>query len=649
MGGDVHLAGFDLDSCLGEHLELAPWAKPYLNDFPTYAEISPSRRGLKLFCYAASEDVRPFLDRIGVDPDKWGCRRSVDGADAADHGPAVEVYFALRYFAVTGERWRNSPDKIELLDQEALERLARLIPPARSAARSAASTPRGSAAAGGDTSRSATAFRRGAAVRQSGKSYEEMVEALSRDPDTADWVREKGRLSGDRELRRIWDKAAPVPELSNEDLALDFARRQAGALRYVAAWGRWLIWTDGIWRFDETLEAVDRIRALCRDHSSRADNPKLARDTASARTVSAVEKLARTDLAATSDQWDQDRLTLLAGKGADATAIELATGIERPPRREDYFTKSAAVPPGDDSCPLWLAFLETVTAKDRELQKYLQRVAGYCLSGLIDEHAMFFLYGTGSNGKSVFINTLVGIWGDYAAIAPMETFIDSPTDRHPTELAHLRGARLVVAQETEKGRRWAEAKIKSITGGDRISARFMRQDFFEYSPQFKLMIAGNHKPSLGTADQAMRRRMQMIPFIVTIAPKDRNPKLPDKLRTEWPGILRWAVEGHQEWRKQGLAPPDRVRSATDEYLAGEDVLGRWIDECCLLKSGNWQAGDQLWEAWKTWAERNNERPGTRIQFGRDMVERGYPSTKIREIRGYQGIALRPTEPEVGPR
>jgi putative DNA primase/helicase len=602
---------------------------------------------LKLFCYAAREHVRPFLDRIGVDPAKWGCRRSVIGVDARNHGPAIEVYFALRYFAVTGERWPTSPDRIALFDQQALDRLARLIPPARSATPSATSTPR--TTAGGDTSRSAIAFRRGAAMRRNGKSYEEMVDALSRDPDTADWVREKGRLSGDRELRRIWDRAAPVPELSNEELALDFARRQADALRYVAAWGRWLIWTDGIWRFDETLEAVDRIRALCRDHSSRADNPKLARETASARTVSAVEKLVRTDLAATSDQWDQDRLTILAGKGASAIAVELDTGAERPPRRQDYFTKSAAVSPGDDDCPLWLRFLKKVTAEDQVLQNYLQRVAGYCLSGLIDEHAMFFLWGTGSNGKSVFINTLLGIWGDYAAIAPMETFIDSPTDRHPTELAHLRGARLVVAQETEKGRRWAEAKIKSITGGDRISARFMRQDFFEFSPQFKLMIAGNHKPSLGTADQAMRRRMHLIPFTVTIPAEDRDPKLPDKLREEWPGILRWAIAGYLKWQQSGLAPPDVVRSATDEYLAGEDVLGRWIEECCVLAPGNWQAGDDLWNAWKVWAEHNNERPGSRIQFGKTMSERGYPTTPIKHVRGHNGIALRPEKPAAGPR
>src|SRR5262249_1699891 len=161
-------------------------------------------------------------------------------------------------------------------------------------------------------------------------------------------------------------------------------------LRYVALWGKWLVWADGIWRFDGTLEAIDRIRALCRDHSSRCEIPQLADRTASSRTVSAAQKLARPDsvLAPTIDQWGPAHLTVLAGKGIDATAIELDTGTQRPPRRQDYFTKSAAVPPGDDGCPLWLAFLERVTGGDQVLQNYLQRVVGYCLSGLISEHAM---------------------------------------------------------------------------------------------------------------------------------------------------------------------------------------------------------------------------------------------------------------------
>ena len=216
-------------------------------------------------------------------------------------------------------------------------------------------------------------------------------------------------------------------------------------------------------------------------------------------------------------------------------AIELRTGTARAPRREDYCTKSTAAAPNDQGCPLWHRFLDRVTAGNGELQAYMQRVAGYCLTGITTEHVMFFLHGTGANGKSVFINTLVGIWGDYAVTAPMGTFVESPTDRHPTELAHLRGARLVVAHETERGRRWAENKIKALTGGERITARFMRGDFFEYTPQFKLVVVGNHKPALSTVDEAMRRRIHLIPFTVTIPEGERDHHLAEKLRAEWGG------------------------------------------------------------------------------------------------------------------
>jgi putative DNA primase/helicase len=639
LGGDIYLAGIDLDSCLGEDRTLAEWAAPFLAEFPTYTEISPSQRGLKLFFYCAREIVRPFLDRINVHPEQWGCRRSVLGANAAQHGPAIEIYFAVRYFAVTSEHWPASPDQISLLDGRALSWLARLIPPIRW-------TGGAPADANNDSSRSALAFRKGRELRLAGKSFEEMVEALSKDPETDEWVRDKGLQSGRRELYRIWERAAPrqtVPEFSDEALALEFARRQADELRYVAPWGKWLIWSNGIWRFDDTLESFGRARALCRDESGRCRSDTRAFDTVKIRTIAAVEKLARADqrLSATIDQWDGNPRILLAGKDRAAVAIELTTGAKRRPLRDDYFTKAAAVPP-NGGCPLWRAFLRRVTDTDQALQDYLQRVAGYSLTGLIDEHAMFFLWGTGANGKSVFINSLVGILGDYAVTAPTETFVDSPTDRHPTELAHLRGAHLVVAQETEKGRRWAESKIKSITGGDRITARFMRQDFFDFTPQFKLLIAGNHKPSLGTVDTAIRRRIHLIPFTVTIPENERDPRLLDKLRAEWPGILQWAIDGCLEWQRIGLAPPEAVCNATDEYLTGEDVVGRWIDECCVTAHGNWQIGADLWESWRKWAERNNERPGNRSQFGKDMVNRGYPSTKLEwgGDRGYSGIALR---------
>ena len=159
---------------------------------------------------------------------------------------------------------------------------------------------------------------------------------------------------------------------------------------------------------------------------------------------------------------------------------------------------------------------------------------GYCLTGVTNEHALFFCYGTGANGKGTLLNTIANIMGDYHRTAPIETFTASNSERHPTDLAGLVGARLVTVSETEKGRRWAESRIKQLTGGDMVSARFMRQDFFDYMPQFKLIVSGNHKPTLSTVDEAMRRRFNLLPFLVTIPAENRDPDLPDKLKEEWP-------------------------------------------------------------------------------------------------------------------
>jgi predicted P-loop ATPase len=199
LGGGVHLGGLDLDSCIADDGELAPWAAEILTAVPTYTERSPSGRGLKMFFYAATADVRPFLDQIGVAPDHWGTRRSVPGRNGGDHGPAIEVYFARRYFAVTDDRRLEAPDKIATLDAGTLGRLAKVIPPVRSTGSKGRN--------GADNSRSAVAFRIGLAIHRAGRSYEEFCEAISTDPQTSGWYTEKGLVVGGRELRRIWQKA----------------------------------------------------------------------------------------------------------------------------------------------------------------------------------------------------------------------------------------------------------------------------------------------------------------------------------------------------------------------------------------------------------------------------------------------------------
>jgi putative DNA primase/helicase len=285
-------------------------------------------------------------------------------------------------------------------------------------------------------------------------------------------------------------------------------------------------WDGRRWEREATLKAFDLARAVCRSAGEGLEDAKLRARILSAGTRAAVENLARSDRAhaATPDQWDADPWALNTPGGI----VGLKTAVLLPHEPLACHTKMTAVAPAG-ACPLWVDFLKRITNGDDDLRSYLQRSAGYALTGSTREHALQFGYGTGANGKSTYLTTLSSIMGDYACIAPMETFTATAGDRHPTDLAMLRRARLVTAQETEQGRRWAEAKIKALTGGDPISARFMRQDFFTFKPQFKLFIAGNHRPGLSDLDEALRRRMHLVPFNVTIPEEHRDPELPEKL------------------------------------------------------------------------------------------------------------------------
>ena len=425
---------------------------------------------------------------------------------------------------------------------------------------------------------------------------------------------------------------------TEDALALAFTRRYHRDWRYVAAWGRWLVWDGQRWRTEDTLAATDLIRSVCRQTALRADNPKVAAKLASAGTVSGVERLARADRrhAATTDEWDADPWLLNTPGGV----VDLKTGRKRANERSDRMTKITTATP-DGECPQWTAFLSDVTGGDVELQTYLQRMVGYCLTGATSAHALFFLYGTGANGKSVFANVISTILGDYAATASMDTFVETRGDRHPTDLAGLRGARFVTAIETEQGRRLNESKVKAITGGDKISARFMHKDFFEYTPQFKPVIVGNHKPAIRNIDEAMRRRLHMIPFTVTIPPDRRDPRLTEKLLAERDGILAWAVAGCLAWQREGLKPPACVQAATEEYFEAEDALGRWIDERCVREVNAKSLTAELFTDWKQWAEASGEFIGSQRRFSDLLITRGIDKWRNSAgVRGFQGIGLK---------
>jgi putative DNA primase/helicase len=420
-------------------------------------------------------------------------------------------------------------------------------------------------------------------------------------------------------------------------LALKFAKRYAQDLRFTITTGQWHIWNGRFWEEASCSQITDFARRICREESAACKDPRLKRRLASQATINAVERLARTDrrFAARADQWDIDEWLLNTPVGV----IDLRTGILRLGDRRDHITKSTAAGPGGD-CPLWLQFLARATKQDQELQHFLQRMCGYALTGTTQEQVLFFLYGTGANGKSVFLNTILGLMGEYAKISPIGSFTASRSERHPTDLAGLKGARLVVAIETEEGKYWDEAKIKAITGGDPLAARKMRQDFSEFKPQFKLAIAGNHMPEIRTVDEAMRRRVHLVPFTCLIPEAERDHRLCEKLRAEWPSILQWMVEGCLAWQKEGLNPPKVVRDATKHYLHAEDMVQQWLDDCCRVEPMAFSSTSELYKSFCVWwFSANNKPPISMKAFSQKLESCGLKYERTSRRRGYAGIAL----------
>ena len=437
------------------------------------------------------------------------------------------------------------------------------------------------------------------------------------------------------------DDRPPPPEFSDEKLALIFAECYAESLRYIDKTGRWLGW-DGIrWKDDETQLARYFARGICRGRAACCNEKqaRLARNIASAKTVAAVERLAQSDrrLVATVDQFDSDPWAL----NTPAGIIDLRSGRMRPHDPAAFMTKVTAVPPDFEMpTPIWEKFLKRIFDENLPLIEFNQRVAGYALTGSTQEHSLFFCFGCGANGKSTYLNQLIAAVGDYHRTAPIETFTSSTNDHHPTGIAGLRGARMVTAVEVEEGRRWNESRIKALTGADKITARLMRQDFFDFVPQFKLLASGNHKPGLRSVDEAIRRRINLIPFAVTIPPEERDPELADKLKAELPGILAWMVVGCADWQEHGLAPPKIVTDSTAAYLESEDALSAWLDDMAERDLQGLTKISDLFGSWSRWANLAGEFVGTSKRFSQSLESRGFERYRHHQLgRCFRGIRL----------
>lgn len=398
------------------------------------------------------------------------------------------------------------------------------------------------------------------------------------------------------------------------------------------------VFRGGYWQADRTGLVKDRVRRHCMNFDVLTACVKEVENLHRRKTIEDVYALVCIDqrVAVARERWDRDPWLLGTPKSG---TVDLRTGRLREADPDDRITRRTAVAPGG-GCPRFLEFLGEITDHRPDLIGYLQRYCGMALIGEPREHVLGFWYGGGANGKSTLLGALHSTLGDYSHVAETETFLEARGERHPTDLAAMAGARLVLAEELEEGRRWNMARVKQLTGGAPITARFMRQDSFTFTPSHTLILAGNHKPSLRTVDEAIRRRLHLVPFTVTIPPEDRDPNLPTKLAAERGGILAWMIEGCLAYQAEGLNPPGIVLDATDEYFDVQDELKAWVEDACEIGANKWEQPTPLFNSWRRWCERQQLNPGTIKVFSDRLESAGYRRGRSGPRgRHFTGLAL----------
>lgn len=400
------------------------------------------------------------------------------------------------------------------------------------------------------------------------------------------------RLAG--QIAREWRERMPEipPPLSEERAAKmnDEAIRRHNARRVAA---------------EKRREALGKHAHKCESAGSIKSMVELA--TAHARI--AVEK----------DAWDADEWLV---NTPDLT-WDARTMQSYEPGRADLITRCAGVGAGQEGCPTWLRFLDRVMGGDQDMIAFLQRAVGYSLTGNTGEQCLFIAYGGGSNGKSTFMEVVQHILGDYATTTQVATFVGRKEGGIPNDLAALAGVRLVVCSETPEGGGLDEGLVKAVTGGDLISARFLNREFFTFKPRFKLWFLTNHKPIIKGADDGIWRRIRLVPFEQKILDHEKDKGLPEKLKAEACGIMRWALEGLAEWRRIGLSPPAVVTEATAEYRKDMDILGGFLADRCTMGETLVAPNKDVYLAYKSWAEDQGLRVQSHKWLTRQLLDRGY--------------------------
>jgi len=421
-------------------------------------------------------------------------------------------------------------------------------------------------------------------------------------------------------------------------------------LRYCEEWGKVLAWDEHRWSAKSEvfirqcmMDTVRRIRLELNAESDAATRKKFAQwaiNSEKRERIEAAIGLSRSllDQVEVSD-LDTDPWLLNCLNGT----VDLRTGKLREHDPNDNITKLCKVE--YDPCaraPRWGRFLLQIMNGNKHFVKALQRIVGYCLTGDVSEHALFLLWGKGANGKSTLTGVTLKMLGpEYAVEGAGDLLLAKNSESHPTELAHLHGKRCVTTSEANKNRRLNEGLVKRLTGGDQITARRMREDFWSFDPTHKILFAANYKPVIKGTDTGIWRRIVLIPFEVLFDGGKEDKKLPDKLcASELPGILAWAVRGCLEWQRDGLKIPDEWRAAKQEYRADSDDLAPFIEEKCILDPDVSVSIKDLYEAYTSWCEAEGRQALDKANLGRELQDRGFPSKKMNNKRYRKGLRLR---------
>lgn len=433
--------------------------------------------------------------------------------------------------------------------------------------------------------------------------------------------------------------ADPIPEvfgLSDLGNARRLVHFHGKDLRYCFPWARWFHYDGQRFNEDITGELMRRaqdIPARIHTEAAEAEDPSdrkklgawsLRSESNTVLRATIEQAKALPGIPVKPDEFDADPWLLNTLNGT----LDLRTSKLREHRREDFLTKLAPVEYDPDAeCPTFLTFLDRIMGHNQALIAFLQRLVGYSLTGITSERVIAILWGSGRNGKSTLLETIREMVGDYGARTPTESLMVKREGAISNDIARLRGARFVSASESEEGKRLAESLIKDLTGGDTITARFMRSEFFEFKPQFKIWLATNHKPVVKGTDKGIWDRIRLIPFATRITDEELDRNLLDKLRAELPGILAWAVRGCQEWQHEGLGTPEEVKVATEEYRADMDAIGQFIEECCDVRLTAKSTSGALYERYKAWCDANQENRIGQRAFGLRLQERGFTNCK----------------------